>query len=58
MALVELNDNTQVESYILHHSIGNIIDLFTPEGEQIMSETKHELCITSVLPECACCRGW
>jgi hypothetical protein len=45
MALVELSDNKQVEAYILHRCYGGIVDLFTPLGEQIISETKQEPCI-------------
>ena len=45
MALVELSDKKQVEAYILHRCYGGIVDLFTPLGEQIISETKQEPCI-------------
>ena len=45
MALVELSSKKQVEAYILHRCYGGIVDLFTPLGEQIISETKHEPCI-------------
>ena len=45
MALVELSSKKQVEAYILHRCYGGIVDLFTPLGEQVISETKHEPCI-------------
>lgn len=45
MALVELSSKKQVEAHILHRCYGGIVDLFTPLGEQIISETKHEPCI-------------
>lgn len=44
-SLVELSDGKTVEAYHLHRTLGNIIDLFTPEGDQIISETKNEPCI-------------
>lgn len=44
-SLIELSDGKQVEASHLHRTFGNIIDLFTPLGEQIISETKHEPCI-------------
>ena len=45
MALVELSNKKQVEAHILHRCYGGIVDLFTPLGEQVISETKHEPCI-------------
>ena len=45
ISLVELSDNTKVEAYHLHRTLGNIVDLFTPIGEQVISERKHEPCI-------------
>lgn len=45
MALVELSSGKQVEAYILHRCYGGIVDLFTPLGEQVISETKQEPCI-------------
>lgn len=45
MALVELSDHKQVEAYVLHRCYGGIVDLYTPEGEQIISPTKSEPCI-------------
>jgi hypothetical protein len=45
MALVELSSGEQVEAYILHRCYGGIVDLFTPLGEQVISETKQEPCI-------------
>ena len=44
-ALVELSDGKTVEAEILHRCYGGIIDLYTPQGEQVISETKHEPCI-------------
>ena len=44
-SLVELSNGKQVEAYHLHRTLGNIVDLFTPIGEQIISETKKEPCI-------------
>lgn len=44
-SLVELSNGKQVEAYHLHRTLGNIVDLFTPIGEQVISETKHEPCI-------------
>lgn len=44
-ALVELSSKKQVEAHILHRCYGGIVDLFTPLGEQVISETKHEPCI-------------
>jgi hypothetical protein len=44
-ALVELSDSSKIEAYILHRCYGGVVDLFTPVGEQIISETKHEPCI-------------
>jgi hypothetical protein len=44
-SLIQLSDDKLVEAYHLHRVFGNIIDLFTPEGEQIYSETKNEPCI-------------
>ena len=43
-ALVEI-DGSRIEAYILHRCYGGVVDLFTPVGEQIISETKHEPCI-------------
>lgn len=45
MVLVELSDHKQVEAYVLHRCYGGIVDLYTPEGEQIISQTKSEPCI-------------
>lgn len=45
-SLVELSNGKLVEAYHLHRTLGNIVDLFTPIGEQILSETKKEPCIT------------
>jgi len=44
-SLVELSDGETVEAYHLHRTLGNIVDLFTPIGEQVISETKNEPCI-------------
>lgn len=44
-SLVKLSDGTEVEAWHLHRCFGNIVDLFTPEGEQIFSEKKKEPCI-------------
>ena len=44
-SLVELENGKTVEAYHLHRTLGNIIDLFTPIGEQVISETKNEPCI-------------
>ena len=44
-ALVELSDHTLIEASILHRCYGGIVDLYTPAGEQVISETKHEPCI-------------
>ena len=44
-ALVELSDHTLVEAVVLHRMYGGIVDLYTPEGEQIISPTKSEPCI-------------
>lgn len=44
-SLVELSNGKLVEAYHLHRTLGNIVDLFTPMGEQILSETKYEPCI-------------
>lgn len=44
-SLIELSNGKLVEAYHLHRTLGNIVDLFTPMGEQIISETKNEPCI-------------
>lgn len=44
-ALVRLSDGVEVEAWILHRCMGSIIDMYTPEGEQIISEKKNEPCI-------------
>lgn len=44
-SLVELSDHTQVEAYHLHRCLGSIVDLYTPEGEKMISEKKKEPCI-------------
>ena len=44
-SLVELSDKTRVECYHLHRCLGSIVDLYTPEGELLLSETKREPCI-------------
>lgn len=44
-SLVKLSDGEEVEAWHLHRCLGNIVDLFTPEGEQTMSEKKKEPCI-------------
>lgn len=44
-SLVELSNGKQVEAYHLHRTLGNIVDLFTPIGDQIISELKNEPCI-------------
>lgn len=44
-SLIELSNGKLVEAYHLHRTLGNIVDLFTPIGEQIISETKNEPCI-------------
>lgn len=44
-SLIELANGKLVEAYHLHRTLGNIVDLFTPIGEQIISETKNEPCI-------------
>ena len=44
-SLVELSNGKQVEAYHLHRCLGNIVDLFTPIGEQVISDVKHEPCI-------------
>ena len=45
ISLVQLANGKKVEAHHLHRLFGNIIDLFTPEGEQIISEIKNEPCI-------------
>lgn len=44
-SLIELSNGKLVEADHLHRTLGNIVDLFTPMGEQIISETKNEPCI-------------
>ena len=44
-SLIELSNGKLVEACHLHRTLGNIVDLFTPMGEQIISETKNEPCI-------------
>lgn len=44
-SLIELSNGKLVEADHLHRTLGNIVDLFTPIGEQIISETKNEPCI-------------
>ena len=44
-SLVELSNSKTVEAYHLHRTLGNIVDLFTPMGDQVISETKNEPCI-------------
>ena len=44
-SLVQLSNGKEVEAWHLHRVFGNIIDLFTPEGEQIISSIKNEPCI-------------
>lgn len=44
-SLVELSNHKQVEAYHLHRCLGSIVDLYTPEGEQVISEKKKEPCI-------------
>lgn len=44
--LIELvDDSSRIEAEVLHRCYGGVVDLFTPVGEQIISETKHEPCI-------------
>ena len=44
-SLIELSNSKTVEAYHLHRTLGNIVDLFTPMGDQVISETKNEPCI-------------
>ncbi len=44
-SLVQLSNGKKIEACHLHRLFGNIIDLFTPEGEQIISTVKNEPCI-------------
>lgn len=44
-SLVKLSDGEEVEAWHLHRCLGNVVDLFTPEGEQVLSEKKKEPCI-------------
>ena len=44
-SLVKLSDGKEVEAWHLHRCLGSIVDLYTPEGEQIISEKKNEPCI-------------
>ena len=44
-SLVRLNDGKEVEAWHLHRCMGSVIDLYTPNGEQRISDKKHEPCI-------------
>jgi len=44
-SLVKLSDGKEVEAWHLHRCLGSVIDLYTPEGEQIISKKKSEPCI-------------
>ena len=44
-SLVKLSNGEEVEAWHLHRCLGSIVDLYTPEGEQVISERKNEPCI-------------
>jgi len=44
-ALIKLSNGNEVEAWVLHRCMGSIIDMYTPEGEQVISDEKHEPCI-------------
>lgn len=45
-SLVKLSSGEEVEAWHLHRCLGSIVDLYTPEGEQVLSERKNEPCIS------------
>ena len=44
-SLVELSSGETVKAWHLHRCMGSIVDMYTPLGEQVISETEHEPCI-------------
>lgn len=44
-SLVELSNGKLVKAWHLHRCFGSIVDMYTPYGQQIISETEHEPCI-------------